>query len=405
MLDFVLRFKMSITEDQKSIVKSTASILKENGKIITSIFYKHMFEAHPELLNLFNQTNQHTGTQPLALGNIVYFAAENIDRLDLMMPQIRIISHKHRSLTVQPAHYPIVRKYLLQAISEFLGDKATPEILDAWSAAYTVIANILIDTEKNLYDELGNDESDKGFIPFTIVKKEKIARGPIYSLEIKRSDGKRMINYHAGQYITLRLKIDGIYHQRHYGLVRPFDGKVYRIGIKQLTDCEPKGVFTNDLIENYHEGDTIYSSLPAGCFSTVPDAKHHLFIAGGIGITVLSTMIEDLYKKGKSKSVTLIYCVPGKDHAVYIDRMRFCVPQKQFHLLFQGRQVLKGLIKKVVTPATHIYLCGAAAFMVTVQKHLVACNIPSKNVHINAFQPLFSLMKNNIKKQSAVQSP
>ncbi|CAF1684892.1 unnamed protein product, partial [Adineta ricciae] len=98
--------KMSITEEQKRIVKSTAPILKENGKEITSIFYKQLFKSHPELLNLFNQTNQKIGTQPLALANTVYFAAENIDNLEVLMPQVLTIANKHRALTVQPEHYP-----------------------------------------------------------------------------------------------------------------------------------------------------------------------------------------------------------------------------------------------------------------------------------------------------------
>ncbi|CAF2673639.1 unnamed protein product [Rotaria sp. Silwood2] len=395
---------MSITEDQKKIIKSTASILKENGKEITSIFYKHLFEAHPELLNLFNQTNQKTGTQSFALANIIYFAAENIDRLEVLMPDIYTIAHKHRALTVQSEHYPIVGKYMLQAISKFLDDKATPEILDAWSAAYTVIADIFIDIEKKLYDELGNKENDKDFIPFTIVKKEKIAHGPIYSFKIKRSDGGKLHNYHPGQYITLRIKKDGFYHNRHYGLVRPFDGKTYCVGIKQLNNCEPKGIFTNELIENYNEGNTILASLPAGTFAVVNDVKHHLFIAGGIGITVLSAMIEDLYKQDKSHSVTLIHCVPGRNHAAYIDRMRICVPEKQFHLLYQGRNVLKDLIKKVVTPETHVYLCGTVSFINTVEDHLEACNFPSSHIHMNAFQPLFSMIKNAVKNQPTIKS-
>ncbi len=395
---------MSITGDQKKIVKSTAPILREHGKEITSIFYKHLFESHPELLNLFNQTNQKAGTQPLALANIIYFAAENIDHLDSIMSEIHIIAHKHRALTVQPEHYPIVGKYMLQAISEFLGVKATAEILDAWSAAYSVIADILIDTEKKLYDELGNNDNDKDFIPFIIVKKEKISNGPIYSFEIKRCDGGKMINYSPGQYITLRIKKDGIYHNRHYGLVRPFDGKTYRVGIKQVKDSEPKGIFTNELIENYKEGDKILASLPAGTFAIIDDAEHHLFIAGGVGITVLSTMIESLYKQGKSHSVTLIHCVPGKDHAAYVERMRTYVLEKQFHLVYQGRNLLKELIKKTVTPETHVYLCGAAPFMNTVVDHLESCNIPSSRVHMNAFRPSLSMIKNAVNDQSSTKS-
>jgi nitric oxide dioxygenase len=395
---------MSITEEQEKIVKSTAPILRENGKEITSIFYKHLFQVHPELLNIFNQTNQKTGTQPLALANVIYFAAENIDKLDSIMPEINIVAHKHRALTVQPEHYPIVGKYMLQAISECLGDKATSEILDAWSAAYTVIADILINTEKKLYNELGDNENNKGFIPFIIVKKEKIANGPIYSFEFKRCDGGKLIDYHPGQYITLRLKKDGLYHNRHYGLVGPFDGKTYRVGIKQINDCQPKGVFTNELIENYSKGDTILGTLPAGAFAVVTDAKHHLFIAGGVGITVLSTMIESLYKQGKSSSVSLIHCVPGKDHAAYTDQMQKYIPAKQFHLLCQGRNLLKDLIKKIITPETHVYLCGAAAFMNTVEDHLEAFNFPVSQVHMNAFRPLLSMIRNAVKDQSTTKS-
>jgi nitric oxide dioxygenase len=55
---------MPLKHKQKEIIKSTAPVLKENGKEITSIFYKHMFQTHPELLNIFNQTNQQSGTQP-----------------------------------------------------------------------------------------------------------------------------------------------------------------------------------------------------------------------------------------------------------------------------------------------------------------------------------------------------
>jgi nitric oxide dioxygenase len=395
---------MSITEEQKKIVKSTAPILKENGKEITSIFYKHLFEVHPELLNFFNQTNQKQGTQPLALANIIYFAAENIDHLEVLMPEVQIVAHKHRSLTVQPEHYPIVGKFMLKAIAEVLGEKATPEILDAWSTAYAIIADIFIVTERKLYDELGNNEIDKGFIPFTIVKKEKISDGPIYSFEIKRSDGKKLIDYHSGQYITLRIKKNGLFHNRHYGLVRPFDGKIYRVGIKQVNNCEPKGILSSELIENYHEGDTILASLPAGTFSIVNDAKHHLFIAGGVGITVLSTMIETLYKEGKSHMVTLIHCVPGKEQAAYTNRMRMCVLEKQYHVLYQGRYLLKELIKKTLTPETHVYLCGATPFMNTVEDHLEECEIPSSHIHMNAFRPSLSMIRNAVKDQSTTRS-
>ena len=269
---------MPISEEQKSIVRSTAPILKENGKEITSIFYKELFAAHPALLDLFNQTNQKIGTQPLALANTVYFAAENIDHLEVLLPQVKLIAHKHRALMVRPEHYPIVGKYLLFAISEFLGDKATKEILDAWAAAYDIIATIFINVEQELYNELG---ADQGFIPFVIVKKEELAKGPIVSLSLERRDGGKLHPYQPGQYLTVRIKKDGHFHNRHYSLIRPFDGQTYSIAIKEEIDREPHGVVSTEIIDRYQQGDTISASLPAGTFALV-DNPHgdHLFIAG-----------------------------------------------------------------------------------------------------------------------------
>ncbi|CAF3969636.1 unnamed protein product, partial [Rotaria sp. Silwood1] len=41
-------------------------------------------------------SNQKVGTQPLALANTIYFAAEYIDHLDVLIPQVQLIAHKHR---------------------------------------------------------------------------------------------------------------------------------------------------------------------------------------------------------------------------------------------------------------------------------------------------------------------
>lgn len=40
------------------IIKSTVPVLQQHGETITGRFYDRMFQDHPELLNIFNQTNQ-----------------------------------------------------------------------------------------------------------------------------------------------------------------------------------------------------------------------------------------------------------------------------------------------------------------------------------------------------------
>lgn len=399
----ILDYRMPLSEEQKQILKTTSPIFKENGKEITSIMYKHMFAAHPELLNFFNRTNQKTGTQPFALANTIYLAIENIDHLDILLPQVLLIAHKHRASMILPEHYPIVGKYLLVAIDEFLGGMGDPSILGAWSAAYNIIATIFINIEKKLYSDLG-DKSEQGFIPFTITKKEILASGPIVAFTLERRDGGKMHSYHPGQYISVRIKKDGLYHIRHYSLIEPFNGKTYRIAIKEEKDHEPKGVVSTELIEKYKEGDSITLALPAGTYTLVKDAKHHLFIAGGVGITVLASMILELHKQGKSDITTLIHCVPKEDEAAFTDQMRTILPKNQYHVLIHGKRLLQELVVKIITPKTQVYLCGSAVFMSKVEEYLTQCGHPSSQTHIEAYQPSLSLIKDAVKNQSNTKS-
>ncbi|CAF3343887.1 unnamed protein product [Rotaria sp. Silwood1] len=342
-------------------------------------------------------SNQKVGTQPLALANTIYFAAEYIDHLDVLIPQVQLIAHKHRALTVLPEHYPIVGKYLLFAIKEFLGEKATQEILDAWAAAYGIIAKIFIDLEQKLYDELGPDERDKGFVPLTIVKKENIASGPIVALTLERRDGGKMHQYHPGQYITLRIKKNDTFHNRHYSLLEPFDGKTYHIAIKDEVDHEPKGVVSNEIIDNYKEGDTILTSFPAGTFALIEDAKHHLFVAGGIGITVLSSMILELHKQNKLNSTKLIHCTSTKEHAAFSDELKSILSENQYLLLCQGEILGKDDLQKFLTPDTHVYICGSVPFMNAIEDYLAECKHPTSQIHIEVFQPSLSVLRNAVK--------
>ena len=139
--------------DQKTIdiIKSTVPVLKTHGVEITTTFYKNMFEKNPEVKSLFNMDRQESGEQPKALATSILAAAQNIDNLPAIMPVVNKIAEKHCNSNVKAEHYPIVGKHLLEAIKEVLGDAATDEIIDAWGKTYGVLAEVFINTEKNIY--------------------------------------------------------------------------------------------------------------------------------------------------------------------------------------------------------------------------------------------------------------
>src|SRR5699024_2574250 len=145
--------------DQKTIdlVKATVPILQERGDEITKCFYKRMYENHPELKNIFNETSQRKGDQTKAHTNTVYAAAAHIDQLEAILPAIMPIAHKQRSINIKPKQYPIVGDNLLAAMREVLTEEvATDEIIESWNKGYCEIVNDFILIEKTMYDEVFN---------------------------------------------------------------------------------------------------------------------------------------------------------------------------------------------------------------------------------------------------------
>ncbi|HQR95781.1 MAG TPA: globin domain-containing protein, partial [Thiotrichales bacterium] len=121
-----------ISSDVMKTIQATVPVLAEHGQAITTIFYQKMFAAHPELKNMFNMAHQAKGEQQRALAEAVLNYASKIDQLVELGPMVKRIAHKHASLNIQPEHYPIVGKYLLEAIQVFLNLPQDHEILRAW---------------------------------------------------------------------------------------------------------------------------------------------------------------------------------------------------------------------------------------------------------------------------------
>lgn len=141
-----------MTEAQTAIIRSTVPVLQLHGEEITRVFYLDMLSAHPELKAMFNAQSQADGTQGRRLAGAILAYAANIDKLVALDAPLDKIAHTHTAINVLPEQYPIVGFHLLGAIKTVLGDAATPDVIDAWGAAYGQLADILIAREKIIYE-------------------------------------------------------------------------------------------------------------------------------------------------------------------------------------------------------------------------------------------------------------
>lgn len=369
------------------IIKSTVPVLEVHGLTITQTFYKNMFEAHPELLNIFNHTNQNKGRQPNALANTVYAAAVHIDNLEAIVPAVMLIAHKHRSLGILPEHYPIVGEHLLGAIKEVLGDAATPEIIDAWAQAYGVIADIFISVEEDLYKEAENKGGWRLFKPFKLVRKEQES-DIVTSFYLAPVDGDKLPEAVPGQYISLRLAIPGEKYlmNRQYTVTDVTENNEYRISVKREDDANPNGRVSTYLHNDIEIGTQIEVSAPAGLFTLKEGTNDVLFISGGVGVTPLYRML--LSAGGRNTS--FIQCARNERVAAFTEQIK--ANANNYKALYSDTDgyLTNNQIDEMLTPNADIYICGPTPFMQAVIGQLKELGVSEDRIHYEFFGPALS---------------
>jgi len=388
-----------LTDSQRAIVKSTVPLLETGGEALTTHFYRIMLGEYPQVRPLFNQAHQASGDQPRALANSVLMYAKHIDRLEALGDLPAQIINKHVSLQVLPEHYPIVGACLLRAIREVLGaDIATDEVIAAWGAAYQQLADILIGAEEQAYR--ANAELPggwRGARAFRVAR--KVAESSeITSFYLRPVDGQAVIAHQPGQYIGLRLNLDGQEQRRNYSLSAAPNGQELRISVKREAD----GLVSRHLHDQVREGDTLEIFPPAGAFTLVPSDKPLVLISGGVGITPTLAMLSEALQSGRT--VHFIHCarnraVPAFRHSIDTPAPRH--PQLQRFYCYdqagEGADAV-GLLDQARLaqwlPATRdvdAYFLGPKPFMALVRRSLLALGVPESQTRCEFFGPAAAL--------------
>ncbi|MFC4387735.1 NO-inducible flavohemoprotein [Gracilibacillus marinus] len=394
-----------LSKETIEIVKSTVPVLEQHGNAITSRFYQLLFTNHPELKNIFNQTNQKRGKQPQALANAVYAAAANIDQLHNILPVVKQIAHKHRSLNIRAEHYPIVGENLLKAMKDVLGDACTDTITNAWAEAYGVIADAFISVEKEMYQETAQQKGGWiGYRDFTVIQKVEES-DVITSFYLKPADLGEIPTFEAGQYITVKVQVPGIPYtcQRQYSLSCQPNSEYFRISVKKETGMEghPDGVVSIFLHEQVTEGDKIAISAPAGDFVLNKETKPLVLISGGVGLTPLTSMLHTAIEQQPNREIHYIHAAQTeKMHALKDEVTNAASKSDHVHCYTvyekpvdestcdkTGFIDLTFLQSIIPTTDASFYFCGPEPFMKAVFKALKEWNVEESDIHFEFFGP------------------
>jgi nitric oxide dioxygenase len=398
-----------LTQRTKDIVKSTAPILAQHGYDIIKHFYRDLLSAHPELKNVFNMRHQERGEQQEALARAVYAYAANIEDPQCLEAVLKNIANKHVSLGVRPDQYPIVGEHLLAAIKAVLGDAATDDIMSAWAHAYGNLADILMGMESGLREE--DSEKPGGWVGWRdfIVRAKQPESDVITSFLLEPADGKPVMNFEPGQYISVAAQVPrlGLQQIRQYSLSDAPNGRSYRISVKREGGAEPEraGYVSTLLHDQVQVGDTIKVAAPHGTFYVDVNATTPVvLISGGVGLTPMVSMLNRVLQ---SPGRDIVFVHGARNSAVHAmkDHLEQTAQQHpNFKTIFFYNEPLPGdqqgkdydfpglvdigpIAEKVLLPDADYYICGPLPFMRMQHDALLAKGIKEPRIHYEVFGP------------------
>lgn len=226
---------------------------------------------------------------------------------------------------------------------------------------------------------------------------------------------KEDYNYLPGQYVTLKVKVNGLSFNRSYSLCsNPNKDNEHRIAIKRVLN----GIVSTYLTKDAKVGDEIEVMLPMGNFHTNLNAdaeKHYYLFGAGSGITPLFSILKAVLSEEPKSKITLAYGNFNSESVIFkeelaktqkenADRLKvlhvFDKPKKtggflgfrkkaQEELVFtEGRIdqifVQKTLDKKDLTNA-EFYTCGPTGLMKAVENTLKRLNVSDDKINVEYF--------------------
>ncbi len=113
-----------------------------HGEKVPLYFYSHIFVSHPEVRSMFplsmaSQRDKFVS----ALGRIVSHA----DGIESDAEFLRHLGRDHRKFAVVAEHYNAVGASLCATLKHFLGSDWDEDLAAQWTAAYQVIARIMVE--------------------------------------------------------------------------------------------------------------------------------------------------------------------------------------------------------------------------------------------------------------------
>ncbi len=217
------------------------------------------------------------------------------------------------------------------------------------------------------------------FFKVRVVRKTELAGG-IHLFELHDAQGKALPAFTAGAHLTV--EVPGSVRRNYSLCSAPSESGFYQIAVKR--DAAGRGGSIS-MVDDVHEGDLLAISAPRNHFELHPRAEKFLFIAGGIGITPILSMMRCLKAQGHD-DFKLIYCTRDAQSTAFLPELTAPEFEKHVQLHHDHGDINNAFdfwpVFETPTKA-HVYCCGPRGLMDAVAD--MSGHWPSSSVHFESF--------------------
>jgi nitric oxide dioxygenase len=130
-----------MTPSQIKLVQDSFAKVAPISDQAAILFYDRLFEVAPRVRTLFPDDISEQRKKLMATLAVVVGGLSN---LETILPAASALAKRHVGYGAVAEHYPVVGGALLWTLEKGLGDAWTPEVADAWTAAYGTLSGYMI---------------------------------------------------------------------------------------------------------------------------------------------------------------------------------------------------------------------------------------------------------------------
>ena len=213
-----------------------------------------------------------------------------------------------------------------------------------------------------------------------IVAAAKQVAGNVLQIEIEPADA--IVPFTVGSHIDVSVLINGLPEIRSYSLVGRYEkGKPYKIAVKRLPASRGGSLYMWGL----QKGAALKISQPMNHFELSHHHSKYLLIAGGIGITPLTGMADEL--TAKKAAVQMLYIGSSKKEMPFIDELGSCL-LNNLTVYAGDEQPERFNFEKLIADLANdvqVYMCGPWGMMNAVRKYWEQYKKPPGNLRFETF--------------------